>query len=186
MGTPAATWRRNSCDLVIEHGVFARRRCRRGRMVREIFEDGEGGHCRNVLLLHHFHRRFAQLRCVIDRGHARLRRKSRPRLALAMHANVGVKPSRLGHGCLQLFLGVLVRSMEFPKLRIARFLARLDLRADRIAHAGRTAGRHHAVRSGLVNLGEVRTLLVLLAHHGDDLQRRRLRNQRLTTRAAQD
>ena len=121
------------------------------------------GHGGNVLRLHERHRAVAELRRVIDRRHARLRGKARGRLALAMHAHCHVQPRRLGHRCLELVLGVLVRRVERPERWIARLIPHAELRAERVAEAGRRAGGNHLVRTGRVDLDEARAFLHLRA-----------------------
>ena len=89
--------------------------------------------------MHQPHRLRAELISMIDRGHARLDRKPRPRLTCAMHTNASPHPRRLLHRNLKLRLRVLVRSNKLPI--------------------------HLAVLARLINLDEIRALLELLANH---------------------
>ena len=84
-----------------------------------------------MLLLHQLHRRIAQLRRVIDRRHPRLGRKQRARLALIVNTHVHPQPRRFLHARLQLRLGVLIRRVKCPELRIPRLRAQVILRAQR-------------------------------------------------------
>ena len=147
-------------NLVVQHRVLPRRRGRRRSMLREVLEDRERRHRRNVPLLHQLHRVLAQLCRVVDRRYPRLRRIQRPRLALRMHAHIGPQPRRFLHARLQLRLRVLVRRMKIPKLRIARH-----------PRHPRLPARNHRIRPRLVHLHERRSLLVLLPNRRHNLIR---------------
>src|SRR5207302_4848260 len=66
-------------NLEIEDLVLARALGWSRGVLGKIFEDGECGHGKDLLLLHQPHRLFAQLIGVIDRSHESLRPVERPR-----------------------------------------------------------------------------------------------------------
>ena len=109
----------------------------------EVLHDGEGRHGVDLLLAHRLHRRWQQIVRVVDTGDSSLCRVACARLAGAVHTDPRAGAVRLGDGCCELRLAVLVGN-----------------------------GKHVAdemVGASLVDLGKVGAALALLAHHGDDL-----------------
>ena len=108
-------------------------------MFRKIFKNRKCRNREDPLFAHQPHRLIAQLIGVIDRRHSRLRCKQRSRLARRMYRHARPNSRRLLHRRAQLSLRVLIRRRELAIL--------------------------YHVRTSLINLGEVRALLILLAHH---------------------
>ena len=119
-------------DLVVVQGPLSIG-VRRSRLGEEV-EHGERRNGRNILRLHDPHGLLAQLGRVVDGGHSGACGIERTGLAHRMDRDARSQPSRLLDRTLQFGLAVLVASLQL-------------------------AG-HQRVRSGLVDLREIRALLV--------------------------
>ncbi len=93
--------------------------------------------------MHQAHGLVAELEGVVDRRDSRLDSVQRAGIARGMNRNLPTRARRFRHGGRELLLGVLIRR-------------------DQVAV-------HDAVVAGLVDLGEIRAFLLLLAHHLDEL-----------------
>ncbi len=114
-------------------------------MIGKIFEDGKRRDGKNLLLPHQAHRFLAKLVGMIDRSHSGLRRIQSPRLAGSVHRNPLADSRRLFH-----------RSGEF-RLRVL-----VNRRVLSVANR---------VRTGFINLDEVRAFFELLPDHGNQFVR---------------
>ena len=111
----------------------------------EVLHDGKGGNGEDLLFAHEFHGLRCEIVGMVDAGDSGFRGVGRAWFAGAMHADEGASAVGLADSGGELRFVVLIGHRESV--------------ADEV------------VRSGLVHLGEVRALLALLAHDGNDLVR---------------
>src|SRR6202030_2541097 len=118
-------------------------RYRVGSMGSEIFLDSKRGHGINMFLAHYAHSFGADLEGMVDGRDPGLSSIQSSGFSSSMHCNAFANSSRFTNGRAELSFSVLIRS--------------------------RKAAIVDGIRSGFINLREIRSLLELLAHHLDQL-----------------